>query len=187
MKLLPTVLLIFRIFSVLLILLMGTFAVNVKTVAAASLTLQEIGASTVGGRHISSWTYMGSNPILTGTADPDAVVAISIDGTATTATADSTGNWSYTPTTLTGEGTFQITITSGDQTISFTLALSPYSGGGSTASDSGVSKGGVTTDELPLSGGLADTLKLVGLGIGLVAMGFMSWWIIREFARGYVS
>ncbi len=157
---------------------------RVEPVAAAAFTLQKIGASDVGGRRISSWTYMGSNPAFSGTADPITTVTITINGTAATATADATGNWSYTPTTLTGEGTHQVTIASGDQTVAFTLGLSPYSGG-TGATLSATTKGGV--DELPLSGGLSQTLSLISIGLVLVAMGFASRWIIHELALNYTK
>lgn len=153
----------------------------VSKALAAVLTLQEIGASSVGGASISSWTYMGTNPTFSGTADPSATVTLTIGEETATATADTTGAWSYTPTTLVGSGSFPVTITSGDATISFTLALSP-SGSSTTATDSAVSKGGVT-EELPMSGGLEDTLKLIGVGLGLIAMGFTVRWLSKEYAR----
>lgn len=175
---------LFSTFCILIALTFASAVTLVGRVAAATLTLQNIGASSVGGQHISSWTYTGSaNPVFSGTADPDAAVTIAIDDASGSATADSTGNWSYTPTTLTTEGTHQVTITSGDQTLAFTLALSPSMAatGGSAADDatiSGTTKGGV--DELPVSGGLEDTLKLVGVGLYLIVMGGVSWWISRE-------
>ena len=168
----------------LLTLIIFTFGIiAVEPVQAATLTLQNIGVSSVGGRRISSWTYMGTNPVFTGTADPSAIVSISINAVSATATADALGAWSYTPTTLTGEGSFPIVITSGDQIISFTLALSPYSSGTLTGTASGTTKGGV--EELPVSGSIAETLKLIGMGMGLIAMGGASWWISREFAKEY--
>lgn len=173
--------LIAQIVTVAVLISVTSTSLVVSKVLAAVLTLQEIGASSVGGASISSWTYMGTNPTFVGTADPSATVTLVIGEETATATADSAGAWSYTPTTLVVDGSFPVTITSGDATISFTLALSPSSDS-VTATDSALSKGGVT-EELPLSGGLEDTLKLVAVGLGLIAMGFTVRWLSKEHAR----
>lgn len=167
-------------FSFLFALTVAGSAIAVTRVAAATLTLQNIGVSSVGGRRISSWTYMGSNPTFSGTADPSAQVTVTIADAAGTATADASGAWSYKPTTLTAEGTYPVVITSGDQTLQFTLGISPYSGAATGTASAGASKGGVTPEELPVSGSVGETLKLIALGLGLIAMGGVSWWLSKE-------
>jgi len=69
-----------------------------------------------------------SNPAVTGTADPNAVIHFTIDGApvATTTTTDSTGKWTFTPTGL-ADGTHTIVASetnsagTGSATITFTL------------------------------------------------------------------
>ena len=170
--------------GILVVTILGLVSINATRVLAATLTLQEIGASTVGGQSISSWTYTGMNPVFSGTADPDASVSITIASEApTSVTADATGNWSYTPTTLNTEGSYQVTIVSGDQTISFMLTIGPYAGYSSTtATDSavtGTTKGGMP-DTLPVTGSFTDTLKLIAAGLGLIAVGLTTRWLVRE-------
>jgi len=173
-----------RMFAVLLVMMMSLLSIGVMKVLAATLTLQEIGASTVGGRRISSWTYTGMNPVFSGTADPDATVSVTIASeTPATVTADATGNWSYIPTTLATEGSYQVTIVSGDQTISFMLTIGSYAGYSSTtATDSavtGTTKGGLP-DTLPVSGSLENTITLMVTGLGLIAIGLTTRWLVRE-------
>lgn len=174
--------LLFKPLGIFLMLVVAANTLWLPTAAAATLTLQSIGASTVGGQRISSWTYTGTNPLLSGTADPSATVTITIDGVPATATADASGNWSYKPTTLATEGSYTVSIVSGDQTLAFTLAIGAYTGStttGTTATASATTKGGVM-EELPVSGSVGETLQLIGIGLGLIGMGFTTRWLIQS-------
>lgn len=100
---------------------------------AASLSLTYIGTVATSGASYSHWWYTVANPTLKGLADPGSTVTVTIDGAANTATTDSSGAWSYTPTTLT-VGDRHVVITAGGNTISFTLTIGssvPASGSGS--------------------------------------------------------
>jgi hypothetical protein len=77
---------------------------------------------------------------LSGTADPNAVIRFTVDGTASTATvtADSTGKWSYAPSGL-AAGTHTVVASStdaagnaGSASLSFTTSTSSNSGSGTT-------------------------------------------------------
>jgi hypothetical protein len=70
------------------------------TLLTAYPTVTEALESTTGG---TGSNPTSSNPTLNGTADPNAVVQFTIDGTAVsrTATADATGSWNFTPAGLT--------------------------------------------------------------------------------------
>jgi uncharacterized protein (TIGR03382 family) len=54
-------------------------------------------------------TFDTSTPVITGTAEPGSTVTVIIDGvTVGTTTADTSGTWSYTPTTPLTEGSHQV-------------------------------------------------------------------------------
>jgi Big-like domain-containing protein/hemolysin type calcium-binding protein/parallel beta helix pectate lyase-like protein len=69
----------------------------------------------------SSSDRITSNPALTGTADPYAIVGFQIDGQAiaATATANASGGWSFTPSGL-GDGQHTV-VAGGTASLSFTL------------------------------------------------------------------
>src|SRR5205814_1170304 len=72
-------------------------------ISTAAPVLTEALASDTG---ISAGDRITSNPALTGTADPNAVVHFTVDGSAiaVTATANASGAWSFTPTGLADGG-----------------------------------------------------------------------------------
>jgi len=86
---------------------------------AASLTLTHIGGLATDGATYSEWWYSGTNPLLKGTAGEGAEVAISVGTEEYTASADSSGYWSY-QTSLAAED-YTIAINSGGEGYSFTL------------------------------------------------------------------
>lgn len=156
------------------------------TVSAFALTLDNIGVTSSAGQTFSTWSYLGTNPRLMGTADPGATVTITIDGVASTTTADEDGDWAYTPTTLSASGDYDIAITSGTDSISFTLTIN--SGSSSASSSSSTTTTTTTTsttsgllsypDTLPQSGVIDSTLFLVGGGMMLIMMGILFYWKI---------
>lgn len=87
-------------------------------------------------------------------------VNVSIDGTEDSTTADSDGNWTYTPSSLT-DGDHSIILTSDGSTISFTLTL------GAENVDWDVVKGG-EGDALPAAGIIFPTLALTMVGSGFL-------------------
>ena len=74
----------------------------------------------LGGNAYTEWWYTQENPTLSGVAAADATVTVSINGTESEVVADSSGNWTFTPTTLT-TGDHTVVITTGGETYSFTL------------------------------------------------------------------
>lgn len=88
-------------------------------VFAGSSILSNIGSMNTSAGY-SEWWYTQTNPKLSGVAAAGATVNIKINDDTYTATADSNGNWSYTPSTLT-EGDHSIVISSGSDSYSFTL------------------------------------------------------------------
>ena len=91
-----------------------------RFVHAGNTVLSKIGIMELGGNAYTEWWYTQENPTLTGVAATGAKVTITIDSVAAEVTADSAGNWTYSPTTLT-TGDHTISITSGSDTYAFTL------------------------------------------------------------------
>ena len=91
-----------------------------KTVLAYDLTLTSVGVLSTLGTDYSVVNYEGGIPTLTGTASPSAQVGVKIKTVLNYTTASTSGVWQFVPTTL-DQGDNSILITSGVQSISFTL------------------------------------------------------------------
>ncbi|HSV95284.1 MAG TPA: hypothetical protein VLH94_04945 [Spirochaetia bacterium] len=102
-----------------LISLLGLY-VFVRNVWAYDLTLTSVGTQSTLGTNYSLVTYTGGIPSLSGTASPSAQVGVKIKTSLNYTTASTSGVWSYIPSVL-DQGDSLITITSGTQSISFTL------------------------------------------------------------------
>ncbi len=127
-----------KILSLFIFLL--SFWLVVKPVMAATLSLDAIGEDSVEGTVFTSWTYADVNPILMGKASPNASVSIKIDDLTNTVTADTSGEWTFIPTTLT-DGTYTIIITSGVESMTFDLSI----GATSTTTSSSTTTSTTTT------------------------------------------
>jgi hypothetical protein len=92
-----------------------------KSAYGATLTLTKIGALDLGGKIYSEWWYTGVNPTFYGTAAAGSSVNIKIAETPFTVTADASGKWSY-PATI-EKGDYAIVLSSGPETLAFTLHL----------------------------------------------------------------
>ncbi len=93
------------------------------TVAAQSLGITSIGGVPTTGT-ITTWTHQGFNPVIVGTATPSAMVRIDIGSATSSTTAATSGAWSYQPTGLDAVGSYAFSVSSGGQSILFTLGIS---------------------------------------------------------------
>lgn len=142
-----------------MLILSSVFLFNVS---AASLTLTHIGALATNGMAYADWWYTGTNPTLRGAAGNGASVEVSIDGTETTVTADGSGNWSMATTMATGD--YDISITSGSESYSFTLHTGqtvPAAGGGTTQTTQ-------STTAVPDTG--SHQLPMIIMSLGLLTL-----------------
>jgi Ca2+-binding RTX toxin-like protein len=101
----------------------GVVGYTLDTIAPA------VSVALVSDTGVSSTDKITSNPAVTGSGDPNAVVHFTVDGTAisASATANASGTWSFTPTGL-ADGSHTITATEtdaagnvGTASLSFTL------------------------------------------------------------------
>ncbi|OGJ39345.1 MAG: hypothetical protein A3A82_03975 [Candidatus Pacebacteria bacterium RIFCSPLOWO2_01_FULL_47_12] len=135
--------------------------VSVPIVFAATLQVTKIGGVTT-SQSFSYWTHQGTNPTFVGTAATSSTVQLTLGSVTGTASAGLDGMWSYTPTTL-FSGEYPITVSSGQESKSFTLLIASGS-----ATKSGTSSSQSASTQLPVSGGLTTTLTLLLLGCGSI-------------------
>ncbi len=141
------------------------FAIDLTPPAAAKIT-------TVGSASIkasaSSATTINNQPTIAGTADPGSAIAINIqpDNIALSATADSDGKWSVTPTSAIPNGDHTLSIVAADAagnttTASFTLSINTVAAAPATAQ---IAPTGDDTRPLTLVG----LALMVGAAAGLI-------------------
>jgi hypothetical protein len=114
-----------RVFGLLGLVVLVYF---VGRVYAYDLTLTAVGVLSTLGVDYSLVNYTGGVPALTGTASPSAEVAIKIKTLLKYSTASTSGIWQFVPTSL-DQGDNLIVISSGTQSISFTLRFNATSSG----------------------------------------------------------
>jgi hypothetical protein len=122
------------------------------------------------------WWYTAENPALQGTAEANAAVTVTIDDVANDTTADASGNWSLSPTTLTN-GDHQVTLASGATSYSFTLTIGS-SVPETVTSDTTATESGET---LPVAGGLLPTVGLTFGGLMLILGGSYYWATAKRY------
>jgi len=145
------------------LILISSFFLTAKLNVFA-LTLDSIGGVPVtGGNPGAEWDATGKNPVFKGTATANSTVRISFESKPFTTTADSSGNWTYTPTILVDDSDYHAFITDDVTTspLSFVIHLN--------VSGTTTTKGGET---LPETGAVEDTLLLLGGGIVLMLGGW---------------
>lgn len=163
---------------------------------ALALTIDNIGTTEVPDGTTSSWYYTGSNPTFSGTAAPSATVTVKIDEASFTTTANSSGTWTYTPTTLNESVSYLIELISGTDSISFDLDITTSdtdtdttsttttssTSSSSSATSLSSSKGGTMSGSvslpktLPQSGSLQETIGVIAAGLVLMVGGMLFYW-----------
>lgn len=126
-------------------------------VSASGFTLRTVGSLNVDGLVYSHLWYTNGSVTFTGGSLPNEVVTATIDGSAATATADATGNWSYATTLAAGD--HSVSFSSIASTVSFTLTIGALPDG----------VGGLPTATAPTVGNIGPTALILVIGIGLVA------------------
>lgn len=135
-------------------------------VFSATLTLDNISALSTGGNVYNEWWYTGTSPTLSGTVEEGASVQVTVDGEEYAATVDGT-SWAFWSDKF-ASGDFAIEITSGDESLSFTLHLGQTMSG--TASETTVSEG---TSSVPATG--SNQLIALTSGATLFALAWYFW------------
>ena len=141
-------------------LLMILFNVGKNNVLASGFNIKSIGSINSNGLQLSHWWYTSSNPTIVGEAPAGSSVSISIDGTETTVTADSSDSWTYTTGRL-SEGDHTIIVGNNGATINFVLTI-----GANNVNWDAVAK--TPSQTLPTVGIVLPTLLLSMSGFGFL-------------------
>lgn len=132
---------------------------------AASLSLNRIGALDLGGEVYSEWWYTGTKPTFYGTGGESSTITVSVDGAEATTSTDASGNWTYYLDKESGD--YEIVISQGEESISFTLHL-----GQNVPSDLGSVESTESTSSVPTTGFNQYIALMFGIGVVLLATYF---------------
>jgi len=136
------------------------FLLSLRLVLAGSGLVSSIGGATFiqGATHF--WVT-SAHPTFSGITTAGEVVNGTVGSETVSATADASGNWSWTPAAdLTGDNT--VSITSGSQTAAFTLTIGQLPASIATSS----------AGALAPAGSIFPTVAILGFGIFLTTFGF---------------
>lgn len=136
------------------------FCLNKSNVLASGFNIKSIGSINTSGLQLSHWWYTNSNPTLVGEAPSGSSVSISIDGTETSITADSSNSWTYTTGSL-SEGDHTIIVGNNGATINFVLTI-----GANNVDWDAVAK--TPSQTLPTVGVILPTALLSMSGVGFM-------------------
>lgn len=115
-----------------------------------------------------------SQPVISGTAPPGSTVTIVIHsdaGITTTVTADTNGNWVYTPTTALDPGPHSVVASAQTAEGTTQTATSTFV----VASGAGTDETSASASAMPVSGNIETTLLLLIVGILFMASGIFVW------------
>lgn len=182
-----------RYLSVVL-LIIGLF-VATSTPVWAAVTLTQVGGEAV-TMPVTTVTTTTTNPEMRGTTEASALVTVSIDGKQSLVQANSSGTWQFIPTTLTAAGSYDISLSSGTDTLAFTLQITTGgTGTGTGTASAGVggagatesaSKGGASPSASPTTlpeSGANDVWWLMAGGLFFLVSGGLSYQVAKELQR----
>ena len=130
---------------------------------SATLQLTKIGALDTGGMMYTEWWYTGVNPTLAGKAVASSTVTVDVGETDYSATANSAGDWSVGTSLKAGD--YNIVITQGSESYTFTLHL----GQNLPSGVSGTGETSQSTSTVPETGFNQMVALSFGSGIALLA------------------
>ena len=160
-----------RIFLTVLLLLLSLFTYHssLMTVLAGSGLVSSVGGATFIQGAKQFWVT-SPKPTFSGITTAGASVTGTVGSETVSATADASGNWSWVPSAdLTGDNS--VSITSGNQTASFTLTIGQLPANIATASAGGLAP----------AGSIFPTVVILGFGIILTTIGLFG--IRRNFLK----
>ena len=138
--------------------------------ASSGLVTQIGGATFVQGA--SQFWATSARPAFSGITTAGAVVSGTVASQTVSATADSSGNWSWTPASdLSGDN--QVSLTSGSLSASFTLTIGDLPADIASASASTLAPAGTITP----------TILMLGFGLALTGVGLLGLRISKETVR----
>jgi len=138
-----------------------TLHLSLITVLAGSGLISSIGGATFIQGATQFWVT-SSRPTFSGITTAGAAVTGTVGNQSVSATADASGNWSWTPAAdLTGDNT--VSITSGSQSASFTLTIGQLPESIATSGAGGLAP----------AGSILPTVAILVFGISLTTFGLV--------------
>jgi len=134
------------------------FLVSVFGSLAAGFNLKSIGEISTDGKQISHWWYSGNQPTFRGETGAGGDVTVDIDGTVLQVSANSAGDWVFTPTEVLSDGDHSVILTNSGSEIKFTLTI-----GAGNVNWEAVEKGG--SEALPAVGTIWPTMAVMGVAL----------------------
>jgi hypothetical protein len=137
-------------------------------VFAAGFSLKSIGSLNTEGKVYPQWWYTGLQPTFTGEAPANSTINIAIDNNSYQASANGSGEWSFTPPAVLTAGDHTVALTNNESSLNFTLTL-----GSEGVNWDRVASGAGET--LPTAGITLPTVILLSSGLGLIFLGKKSF------------
>jgi len=149
---------------------------------STALSLDSIGTSSTAGKSFTEWTYIGENPILTGTATAGEAVTIKINDVSHVVMTDDTGSWTFTSTDLTvGDHVINISTEDGGSYLftlhvvdSSTTTTDTATTSGTTDTKGGTDSAVVLPETLPNSGAFDSTIGLFVIGSIMIGISMVT-------------
>lgn len=152
----------------LFLILFAIFFLSFAVHASSGLVSTVGGATFVQGA--KQFWVSSAKPTVSGVTTAGSTVSGTVGAQTVSATADASGNWSWTPATdLTGDN--QVSITSGSSTAAFTLTIGDLPASVASASASSLEPAGTVTN----------TIAIIGIGTILIAAG--SFGLAKSFRK----
>lgn len=146
--------------AIIFFVLLFTIYYSLSTIYAGSGLVSQVGGATFIQGAKQFWVT-SARPTFSGITKAGSAVSGTVGTKTVKATADASGNWSWTPTAdLTGDNS--VTITSGATTASFTLTIGALPAGIATASASTLAPAGTISPTFMIL-----TFGVLSTGLGL--------------------
>jgi hypothetical protein len=129
-----------------------SLCLSVTLIHASAYQLTAIGSLSTTGASFSHIWYTNGNLTFTGIAPAATTVDATIDGAATTVTADASGNWSH-----------PVALAAGDHTVTFAAAGTNFANFTLTIGEAPEGIGALQTSETPTAGSATPTIIIASI------------------------
>ena len=155
--------------AIFLLISLFTYHCALSTTIAGSGLVSQVGGATFIQGAKQFWVT-SARPTFSGITTADSTISGTVGSETVSATANSSGNWSWTPIAdLTGDNT--VSITSGSTTVSFKLTIGQLPASIASSSASSLAPAGTITP----------TFAVLGFGIILTTLGL--WGFRKSFSK----
>jgi hypothetical protein len=148
--------------SLLIVFILVLILAKASLVTAGTFSLKTVGSLNVDGIPYNHLWYTNGGVTFTGTSLENAQITATVDGAASTVTADASGNWSYGASLA--DGDHDINFTADGSSISFVLTI---------GQDIPENVGALSPPETPTAGIISPTIAILLGGFVLILTPFL--------------